>query len=326
MDILLNELHTMSTEFNPPATPDDLLHLTTTLNCTLPESLRALYRAHNGQKPTQNALVFRLLSIPEVINAFHYGSDFWYGLPTDARVFFADEQGNYAFAYVAGPLTDKVGLYPAIEPICAPDFRSVPSFLMHVIASSNSREGFGGLGMSRDYPALRDLQVPAALAKDRALFAQFREAYSTATDAEARYDLACVAMNLLPYQDSDQLTPFAQDPAGGVAEQACVQLGIRQWQAAVPLLRQVALERSENPRNAAVMALGMIGSPAASQALVDFLLQTPTCPQVWSAAEALQQHLFTVVLESDGTGRLRANHKQPWQDFPQGTSSQSGDA
>ncbi|MPY68285.1 hypothetical protein F8S09_16640 [Deinococcus sp. SDU3-2] len=324
MDGLMDVLQTLDVATRPPATNAQLLHLGEALGSPLPASLAALYRAFDGQDASQTALVFRLLSLQEVQDLLQDGDD-WSGLPAEARVFFADDHGNHAFVYLSGPLLGKVGLYDHDEPTAEPVFRSVPSFLTHLIASGNRRMHWEFRAMSRDYPARVDRHTTAELASDRALAAYYLETWQNSEDEEDRLAAVSTAMTLLPYQDTDQIIPFALDQGLGVVEHACIQLGLREWEAAVPTLHQVALDGFPNAQSAAISALGMIDVPAAGQALVDVLRRRAPTAQTWAAALALQQHGYTVVLETNGTGQMRARHDQPWVPFPDPPSSPLGE-
>ncbi|MFC4425223.1 SMI1/KNR4 family protein [Deinococcus navajonensis] len=243
MNGLMDVLQTLDVATRPPATSVQLLHLEKALGYPLPASLAALYRTFDGQDASQTALVFRLLGLQEVLDILHDGDE-WFRLPPEARVFFADDHGNHAFVYLAGPLLGKVGLYDHDEPFVEPAFRSVPSFLTHLIASGNRRMYWEFRAMSRDYPALVDCHTPVELASDRALSAHYREVWLNSKDEDDRLAAASTAMTLLPYQDSDQIISFALEAGMEMADQACMQLGLREWEAAIPTLHQVALDGS----------------------------------------------------------------------------------
>ncbi|MFC4425224.1 hypothetical protein [Deinococcus navajonensis] len=49
---------------------------------------------------------------------------------------------------------------------------------------------------------------------------------------------------------------------------------------------------------------------------MDVLRRRAPTAQTWMAALLLQQHGYTVVLEKNGTGQLRARYDKPWVLFP----------
>lgn len=314
MDSLLEVLQTFNLSARPPATDEQLRHLEKALGVPLPEPLTALYRAFDGQDASQSALAFRLLSVDEVQDLILDGD--WMELPQGARAFFADDHGNYAFVYLTGLLQGKVGLNDHDEPSGEPVFRSVKSFLMHLVASGNRSMAWEFREMSRDYPALVDRHTPAELDSDRALAAHYLQVWTGSVDEDERLAAARTAMTLLPHQDSNQIIPFVLDADMWLAADACAQLGWREWAPAIPTLHQVALDGLPNARNAAGTALGMIPVPAAAHALVDVLRRRAPTAQTRMAAMALQQHGYTVVLETDGTGQVRERHDNPWIPFP----------
>lgn len=314
MDSLLEVLQTLNLGARPPATAEQIRHLEASLGVPLPEPLAALYRAFDGQDASQSALVFRFLRLDEVQALIQDGE--WLELPPGARAFVTDDHGNYAFVYLTGPLQGKMGLNDHDEPSAEPVFRSVPSFLMHLMASGNRSMAWDFRGMSRDYPALVDRHTPAELDSDRALAAHYFQVWAGSVDEDERMAAACTAMTLLPHQDSNQIIPFALDADMRLAVDACGQLGWREWAPAIPTLHQVALDGLPNARNAAGIALGMIPVPAAAHALVDVLRRRAPTAQSRRAAMALQQHGYTVVLETDGTGQVRERYDKPWIPFP----------
>lgn len=314
MDSLLEVLQTLNLGARPPATAEQIRHLEESLGCPLPEPLTALYSAFDGQDASQSALVFRLLPLDEVQALIQDGE--WLDLPPGGRAFFTDDHGNHAFVYLTGPLQGKMGLNDHDEPSGEPVFRSVPSFLMHLVASGNRSMAWEFRGMSRDYPALVDRHTPAELASDRALAAHYLQVWGERADEGERLAAARTVMALLPHQDSNQIIPFALAVDMGMAADACAQLGLREWAPAIPTLHQVALDGQQNARNAAGIALGMIPVPAAAHALVDVLRRRAPTAQTRMAAMALQQHGYTVVLETDGTGQVRERHDKPWIPFP----------
>ncbi|MDP9765363.1 SMI1/KNR4 family protein [Deinococcus enclensis] len=314
---LLEVLQSFNLGARPPATEEQLRHLEETLGCALPVPLAALYRAFDGQDATQTALVFRLLRLDEVHALIQDGE--WLELPPAGRAFFADDHGNYAFVYLTGPLQGKVGLNDHDDPSGEPVFRSVPSFLMHLMASGNRRMAWEFRGMSRDYPARLDRHAPSELASDRALSAHYRRVWAESADPDERLFAVRTAITLLPHQDSNQILPFVREAEPGVAGFACAELGLREWAPAIPTLHQVALDGPADARAPATMALGLIPVPEAAHALVDVLQRctpAPLAPLTWVAAVALQEHAYTVVVETDGTGRVRERHDTPWIPFP----------
>jgi len=98
------------------------------LDCLFPEALLALYTDHNGMPASKEWLPMRLMSLEEVTD-FHqvvleYGWDLW-GL----RVFWTDDNSNYAGLYITGPLAGKVCWIDHGEIDPTPVYASVRSFL-----------------------------------------------------------------------------------------------------------------------------------------------------------------------------------------------------
>jgi hypothetical protein len=282
----LKQFHSLSGDFNLPATNEQLEQLATSLKFPLNESLIALYHDHNGVKAgwpeadKRLMWILRLMSCEEAIAAEEMLQKFYnlhpeYAPPPEVKFFWTDDESNYAGVYMSGVLAGKVCLYDHEGTDFAPRFRSVTTFydgLLKLIDSIEDPEEHlpAWYEIPSDYPLLKD--APETDADDLQLALEFAKQFEVIADRSyetrrIRHTLGFTAMNLLPFSASDKLLPFTKNSDMWIQAYACELLGKRRYLPAIPRLTVVALTGTHNGRMAAVYALKQMQSPPAKFAL-----------------------------------------------------------
>jgi hypothetical protein len=184
------------------------------LGATLPEPVRALYRACGGiaDEDWNVALPMRPMRPVEVLDddeTLRESADV-YGPSPDARYLFTDDGSNWAGVYVVGPLTGMVTILDHDAPSVAPRFRDLPSFL-EKLSDAGLRE-LDWPDMASDYPL--GARADAALVAEAAPLAQsYLDQYRTATDPASALTAARVALHLLPASEWPTLREFLSAPS-----------------------------------------------------------------------------------------------------------------
>ena len=242
------------------------------LDCLFPDPLIALYADHNGMPASEEWLPMRLMSLEEVID-FHevvleYGWDLW-GL----RVFWTDDNSNYAGLYITGPLAGKVCWIDHSEIDPTPVYASVRSFLrtqLETLPEEVEWEEF-----PQDYPALKPSSDPERIAQDEQILQTLRPLYEASREDEHIYHAYSI-MALTPYEQIDTLLAFTYDADPEIQARACNILGQRRYEPAIDRLAEIVLHNaSPNSPSAAIRALGSIGSEAARSCLLDLSINLP---------------------------------------------------
>jgi len=286
MHDLIKKLHTIDSEFNPPATSEMIELMEFALGCKLDPDLRLLYEDHNGVPQNAQVIRFpmRLMSHLEVIG-FHH--DLQADAPDAAfdhnmlepvtdfpiRYFWTDYNSNYAGIYIDGSLKGKMcwlnneGFDPSTR------FRSVQRFYavgLEIAAQNTDDEYFlGWNNMPMDFP--KRYSDPAYDQEDEALAGILLQHLATLLEAakheqEHRYQ-AFNVINLLPLHAREKLLPFVYDKDMWVQAHAIRLLGMRKDVNAVPLLAEMAINAQHFGKSEAIMALGYVGTLEAIQVL-----------------------------------------------------------
>jgi len=229
------------------------------LDCIFPEELRVLYQDHNGMAASGGAIPFRLLSLEEVVDFHKVVRDYgWVDL--GVRVFWTDDNSNYAGLYVSGPLIGKVCVIDHEEPDLSPAYASLPSFLTTLLAVIP--EEVEWYDLPQDYPAVGPASDPQAMAADWQLVQSLQSLYEASQDEERMYYAYC-RMALTPFEHTNTLLPFTYDEDMYVQARACEILGLRRYEPATGRLTEVVQHGMHNGRWVAIHALGRIGTTAA---------------------------------------------------------------
>lgn len=244
-------------------TEETIAEVETALGCVLPEALRGQYVAPSEAPGPDDWVPLRLMSFGEVA-AFHAIVEVNGWAAHGLRVFWTDDQSNYAGLYLAGPLAGKVCFVSHDETDLSPVYASLASFLN---AMQDARpQGLDWFRFRRDYPALGPSGDPASAARDREIAESFQPLYEAAEDDERVYYAFC-RMALTPFEDTDTLLAMTRDEDDYIQERACQILGLRRSAPAIDRLAEVARDGRHNSRMAAIRALGRIGTPAARSRL-----------------------------------------------------------
>ena len=229
------------------------------LGCFLPEPLRDLYLAYEDTGETDGWAPLRLMPLDEVAMLHSFVEDFGWAA-RGLRVFWTDDNSNYAGLYVLGPLLGKVCFINHEETDLSPVYASLPSFL--AVMASSQPEALDWYQFPREYPAAGPSKNPQAARQDWEIVQSFRPLYEAAEDEERTYYAFCM-MALMPFEQTASLLAFTHDEYMYIQERACQILGLRRYEGAVERLAEVARAGKHNGRMAAIIALGKIGSPEA---------------------------------------------------------------
>lgn len=257
MDWLLTLLHPLAINFGPPATEQQIGTFEEQIGAELPGDLRQLYRLFNGYENTDSAhsaLPMRFHSLEESVTLQGTGEN-WPGLPAGAQPFWTDDQSNHALVYLSGPLRGMVVLLYHDEPDYAPRYRSALSFLLHLYAAGTMNHYEEDSVLTADLPVLEPRLSSSQTAEDRRLYQICRTDYEQATTDQERFLAAVTAMNLLPYEDTDELEEFTLAEDFYIGQRACEIYGKRRWEDAEELLLSLSKNAHSNVAGAARQAL-----------------------------------------------------------------------
>lgn len=248
------ELEPFGVEFHSPATEAQLQELEKTLGVPLPPEVRALYLQHNGMKE-RGDLPFRLMAAKEAAKTHRALRKLF---PDDVRFFWTDDESNYAGLYVSGPAAGRICVIDHEEPDTSPLYRSLASFYQALggaaEAGQDAYELRETLGSSED--------TAEEQAADLALSEHYVERHAAETDPDKKQATAFAAMQLLPHSETHRLLDWLRSEDMWIQERACVLLGRRGYEAAIPALAEVARTGKHNGRVAALTALRDFGAPA----------------------------------------------------------------
>lgn len=262
MDELIEKYRMLGISLNPPATAEQLQSLEAALDFTLPDGLRLLYEDHNGEdKAGTQGLYLPLRSMPvdEVIDTHGFVKEFGWA-SQGLRLFWSDDNSNYAGLYVAGPMEGRVCFINHEEQDLSPVYRSLLSFLDTLLVGIEAEADW--YEFPRDYPALEPL-TPEDAAADWTAAQMLRPLFEAAEDDQKRINYAHCIMALTPPAHTDTLTAYTVDADFYIQERACEILGKRKYEPAIGRLAEVAAMTIPNAPLLARQALAEIGTPEA---------------------------------------------------------------
>lgn len=269
MENILKRYRSFEIEFNPGTTTEECKNLEVALNCSLPKELTLLYQNHNGtSEKSTSILPFRLMSIAEVTEFNSAVEEFgWAKL--GLRVFWCDDNSNYAGLYVKGPLSGCICFIDHSETDLSPVYRSLYSFLVNLIDAAE--KGFGWYDMPTEYPQYTPSENAIRTAEDWARAQALKHFFEVAEDEEEKLQLAYCIMQITPFEETDSLLDFLQDQDMYIQEKAAEIIGRRKYEAAVPQLAQLVLEGGPNGRIAAIRTLKNIGTKSSREKLQELV-------------------------------------------------------
>jgi hypothetical protein len=254
----IQQVQSLAFKCNSGANSQELEALEQGLACQLPESILTLYKNHNGIAKSYNSdarLPFRLMSVAETLEfgkATRKMGWFIYGF----RVFWTDDNSNYAGLYVAEPLLDYVCLIYHSEPDFSPVYGSIKDFLQAMLNLVVENKDANWYAMSKDYPKLAACENVSQIARDWAASQTLMPKFQAAVDEFEREQWAFIVMSLIPFEHNEALLAFLDDDDMYIQERACDIIGQRKYEAAIPKLEELAAHGISNAQVAAQEALG----------------------------------------------------------------------
>jgi hypothetical protein len=260
---------------NEPATEQALARLHGVLDERPNAEVIALYEDHDGSgrlpKRKGWSVPARLMPIAEALGVNHSLDAALEGqTPGEILWLWTDDNSNYAGVFIEGLLEGFVTVFDHDEPVVAPRFFSVSSFLEALLAEDEE---------ALDLPSLRcELPVVSDEGAERErlgalateLLARWRRAPSSEEepgDEDRRRGWGLAALSLLPMADTHLAVELLRDPDMWTPESAARLLGSRGYVAAIPELERLAVEGAPNGDSAAMQALAVFDTAAARQAL-----------------------------------------------------------
>ncbi len=262
---IIDEIESLNLELRPPASVDLILKLRGEF-VDLPHELIALFQHHNGSD-ADCYLPMRLLPIEEVIETTKELRSIpeLVGNKSFQPVFcWTDDNSNYAGIFVDTELSGRVFILDHDDCPAIPAFRSVRSYYEQLLIVRKSDQDWYEL--TRDYPSLNADDVTFESEADTALARNYLDLYLSG-DPENDSIWAFYAMALSGFKDSELIMQLLDSSNMWVQERACKLLGQRRCVAAIPRLRDVALNGMHNGRSASVLALKNMNTPEASKVI-----------------------------------------------------------
>lgn len=223
----------------------------------MPEAVLAVYKDHNGTRELLTldgaALPVRLMPIDEVLRVCPFFSSYEFSSAPTLRLW-TDDNSSYVGVVYDGGLEGMVSLLDHDEPDPSPIFRSLDSFVVHMLnavrRSSTSVE-------VQEIPRELPVHVDSAdtLVADTALFLEFRHRYENATDVSKRAEAARLALCFIPVANMDRVVPFLFDDDWNTGERAARLIGVREWEAGIPFLGKLVETGRVNALSAACHVL-----------------------------------------------------------------------
>ena len=252
------------------------------LGTSLIPELRSLYAAADGEAgyyefpgPASEGRAMRLLPAAEVIAAFDGFCRF--GSLRGSAPFWRGSNGEFALAFLSGPLTGRVYIIDYDGRNESVSYRTVNSFVDSL--NEGAAERVNWYNLRTDYYVYTDYFIwragvckPAAesdLAADREAVAALRAEYASATIKDV-FDDHHYAMNILgvtPPSETESILEFLDSDDMWIQARSCRIVGHRRFEPAIQKLGVVACEGTANGATAAMDALGRIGTPAAVEEL-----------------------------------------------------------
>jgi len=225
----------------------------------LPETVVLLYADHDGQSEA-DGFPMRLMGATEAKEAHKFFVGGGYTCE-QAALFWTDDQSNYAGAFLAYPMSDRVFFLNHDEPDTSPRFRSIESFLVALLAGARSSADW--FDLPTEYPRTRSGPIQET---DDLLATHLLDGLDTRPEQE-KAQVSMYALNVLSPNRLDLVLPFLRSEDMWVQERACQILGAWNCTAAVDELVRVAHGGMHNGKVAAVLALKRIGTIDAVRAV-----------------------------------------------------------
>jgi hypothetical protein len=261
---------------NEPATEQALARLGGVFDEQSNAEVIALYSDHDGSirrpKRKGQSLPARLMPIAEALGVNpSLDAAFEGQTPGEVLWLWTDDNSNYAGVFISGLLGGFVTVVSHDEPVVAPRFLSVASFVEALLPVGED---------ALDLPSLRcELPVASDEGVDRGrrlgalaieLMARWRGTSSSEDepgDEDQRRAWANAALCLLPVADTHLAVELLRDSDMWTPESAVRLLELRGHLAAIPELERLAIEGTPNGDSAAIRALVRLDTVAARQAL-----------------------------------------------------------
>jgi hypothetical protein len=279
MDEIIKRLNSFRKTAPKGAAKSELAALEKHLGVTLPNELATLYSDHNGEGD-RGELPWRLLSTTESaqINRDLSAEKI---LSPEIRLFWSDDEGNFAGIYFEGPLAGSICFFDHEERDFAPRFKSLTSFLQAIIAAAEQSQTW------REMPSNISSEKTDSQSDP---LQQLRNKFSSETNARKRRQLAFDLLAIIPAENSADIIPYLDDPDLHVQERAAETLGRHRHEPAIPLLIQLAQRETTKVHNArigALLALGRIKTPRSLDALLSLSAAIPHAfhPYIFKALE-----------------------------------------
>lgn len=272
---LIEQYRNDFTGLNPPAQIESINRLEQQVGA-IPEEVKLLYRNHDGcsswAKSDRYWIVARLMPIHEVLLTQNDLSELSPPLPTVGKIIWlwTDDNSNYCGLYLDGPLTGWMTILDHDEPMAGPAFRSLASFLSHLLADSRKS---GDDERALDLPTLpRDIPETATNAAnvegDRRLASEFREEYQQEAEDDLKRLYAHCAICLTPVEDTREVLNYLNDADMWTPETAVRLLELRHWDGPVGPIERLAREGRPNGDSAAMRLLARMHTDDSRAAIV----------------------------------------------------------
>lgn len=260
--------------FRPAASADALQELQPAVGF-VPDDVRTLYRDHDGSegfpKSNDRWLAARLMPIAEMIDTRQALRECTntYAEIGEVLWLWTDDNSNYCGIYTGGLLRGWLCVLDHEEPMLAPAFRSVSSFMSQLLFDASREDGSDA---ACDIPSLiRDVPLTASdpmnLEADRLLSNVFRQRYAEAADDDLRRLCAVCSICLTPVEDTEKVLIFLTDPDTWTPEDAVRLLELRRWQESVEELETLARDGSPNGDSAAMRLLARMKTNESRQVI-----------------------------------------------------------
>jgi hypothetical protein len=262
------------------------------LGVPLLDDLRELYESSDGEspddfRPYSTSRAMRLMSADEVIETYDRFRSFA-PLRGSCR-FWAGYNGEYAAAYLTGPLIGRIYIWDYDGRHDSIAFRSARSFVesMNDLALSDPASN-SWVQLASDYFVNSEFCMvgeavckPATaedIASDVEACRHLRAEYTSAQnlDEPDEHHYAMNIMALIPATATEGILGFLDSQDMWIQARACDILGHRRYEPATARLGEFVRSGTTNGRGAALLALGRLGTPAA---LAQILQSVPRYPK-----------------------------------------------
>lgn len=240
-----------------------------------PEAVTDLYACANGSSDApvheEQHAPCRLMPVSEVQEVYAELSAIDAVMLCNPIWLFTDDNSNYAGVYSDHPLRAYVTILSHDEPDPSPRWSSIAEFLSAVLTP----EADGAL--ATDLPSVHPkLPVPRgqpSTSRSEELGLRFLTLASQESDDDYRRAYMFAGARLLPPDRASMLVPFLDDGDMWIPEQAAIQLGMWEYEPAVPKLVELVLKGRPNGDTAGIIALVAMSSTVARDALKTLRLE-----------------------------------------------------